>query len=571
MSMKKLNIPKIYIFIVLSTISALLYSVDSILFIVMSAVTLLLSIKKPYNIITAVIVIFIHLLISSFFIITDTAEYKSNKILYSGSGKIYVDKDYDIKAGDVIFGRFEVDRDRTKPFFKPVYKTDHPVTIINFPIISSILKYRTKITDDIFYLSGGKIYTAQALILGDKKYIPEDLKDAYTISGLFHLLSMSGSHVAILTAICLSALFFLPLKIRFAFASISALFLIILGGFNVTVIRASLFASIIMTAFIFDIKVDSKRFIFFIAGLFMLISPQSAYDISFLMSFGAVFGIIYLLDSGYGWFKTAVITGIAATLVTAPLSMYVFGMTNHLSILSTMIMAPVIYLHILFALFALISIDLISAPLYVIEHLSNSLVYKLADITYFAFILKNIPLWVLILSILTAVIPLFLSGRKRYISLISLLVIFYPAQKPPDMIFPYLKGSNKGFIVYDDNYREIFYQGSIYGFKYTVMPILAEYGYKTFDYGMIKIFGGKNNYIKIKNIGTNFKKVCLNNMEGNCKYFYHTKSNSVKQKDIKTGLTHILWKNKLKDKSILEISETGQIIIKKDKISIENK
>ena len=38
---------------------------------------------------------------------------------------------------------------------------------------------------------------------------------AITISGLFHLLSMSGSHVAIVTAIFLSVLFFLPLKIRF--------------------------------------------------------------------------------------------------------------------------------------------------------------------------------------------------------------------------------------------------------------------------------------------------------------------------------------------------------------------
>lgn len=569
--MKNYNIPKTYIFIVLSTISALSYSISNILFIVMSAVTVILSFKKPLNFIMALIIISLNLIISSFFIVTDTAEYKTNKILYSGSSKIYVDKDYDIKAGDIIFGSFEIDKERTKPFFKPVYKTNKPITVINMPVISSILEYRTKVSDEIFYLSGGKIYTAQALILGDKKYIPEDLKDAYTISGLFHLLSMSGSHVAILTAICLSALFFLPLKIRFAFASAAALFLIILGGFNVTVIRASLFASIIMTAYIFDVKVNSKRFIFFIAGLFMLISPQSAYDISFLMSFGAVFGIIYLLNSGYGWFKTAIITGIAATLITAPLSMYVFGMTNHLSILSTMIMAPVIYLHILFAIFALFSIDLISAPLYVIEHLSNSLVFKLADFTYFAFILKNIPLWVLILSILTAVIPLFLSGRKKYISLLSLLVIFYPAPNPPDIIFPNLKGANKGFIVYNENNREIFYQGSIYGFKYTFMPILAKYGHKTFDYGQIKIFGGKNNYIKIKNIGTNFKEICLNYVNDDCKYFYHTKSNSVKKNDIKEDLTHIVWKNKFQDKSILEISKTGQIIVDKNKITIENK
>ena len=108
------------------------------------------------------------------------------------------------------------------------------------------MQFRKNISDYIFFSSGGKITVAQALILGDKTYISDDLKDAYTISGLFHLLSMSGSHVAIVTAIFLTTLLFLPIKIRFIFASFGALFLILLGGFNITVIRASIFASIII-------------------------------------------------------------------------------------------------------------------------------------------------------------------------------------------------------------------------------------------------------------------------------------------------------------------------------------
>ena len=35
-----------------------------------------------------------------------------------------------------------------------------------------------------------------------------------------------------------------------------------------------------------------------------------------------------MMKSGYGIIKTAIITGTAATLITAPLSMYVFGTTN---------------------------------------------------------------------------------------------------------------------------------------------------------------------------------------------------------------------------------------------------
>ncbi len=458
---------------------------------------------------------------------------------------------------------FYIDKEKSKPFFKPVYTYDGKLSVFQAPVISKILQFRSDMSNYLFYSSGGKITVAQALILGDKKFISDNLKDAYTISGLFHLLSMSGSHVAIVTAIFLFVLFFLPLKIRFIAASCGALFLIMLGGFNITVIRASIFAAIIMTAYVFDLKVNSKKFILFIAGLFLLVSPASINNISFLMSFGAVFGIIYMMKSGYGIIKTAIITGTAATLITAPLSMYVFGTTNHLSILSTMIVSPVIYLHILFAICALIAPNTAAAPLLIIENISNNMVYFIAKITYFSFIFKAIPFYIMAFTIFFTVWTLFMTGRKKLLSLLSLLIIFYPAEKPPKYIFPEISPQDKGFIVFSNNKKEIFYQGSEAGFRYNFMPTAAKYGVKVFDYGSITVFGGKNNYIKIKNIGKdNFTNLCLNKYNKKCSYFYHTRSNSIKNNDIHDNITHIIWKNNISDKSIIEISKYGSFYVK---------
>lgn len=557
------KIPKTYIFLIIAVTAALLYPVSKILFIIAGISALIFTIKKPYNLLFALVFIVIHLTVNSFFIVVDTAEYEKIYSVQFGSGKCYINKNIKISPGDIIFGNFCIDTEKSKPFFKPVYKYDGRISVFKIPVISKILQFRNNISNYIFYSSGGKITVAQALILGDKQFISDNLKDAYTISGLFHLLSMSGSHVAIVTAIFLSVLFFLPLKIRFIAASFGALFLIILGGFSTTVMRASIFASIIMTAYVFDLKVDSKKFILFIAGLFLLISPASINDISFLMSFGAVFGIIYLMKSGCGIFKTAIITGIAATLITAPLSMYVFGTTNHLSILSTMIVSPVIYLHILFAIFALIAPNTAAAPLLIIENISNNMVYFIAKITYFSFIFKTIPFYIMALTILYTVWTLFLTGRKKLLSLLSLLIIFYPAEKPPKYIFPEISPRDKGFIIFTYNKKEIFYQGSEAGFRYNFMPAAAKYGVKVFDYGSITVFGGKNNFIKIKNTGNdNFTNLCLNEYNKKCSYFYHTRSNSIKYDDINDNITYIIWKNNISDKSIIEISKQGTYYVK---------
>ncbi len=557
------QIPKTYIFIILAIISALLYPYSKILFIIVGTATIIITIKQPYNLFTSIVFIVIHLTFNTFFIVVDITEYDKIYKVQFGSGRCYIDKNININSGDILYGNFYIDKEKSKPFFKPVYKYSNKLSVFQAPFISKILKYRNNISNYIFYSSGGKITVAQALILGNKKFISDNLKDAYTISGLFHLLSMSGSHVAIVTAILLSVLLFLPLKIRFIAASISVLFLIFLGGFNITVIRASIFASIIMIAYVFDLKVDSKKFILFIAGIFLLISPLSINDISFLMSFGAVFGIIYMVQSGYGVIKTAIITGTAATLITAPLSMHVFGTTNHLSIFSTMVISPIIYLHILFSIFALIAPNIAIAPLIIIENISNNMVYFIAKTTYFSFIFKTIPIYTMIITILFTIFTLFLNGRKKLLSLLSLLIIFYPASTQPQYIFPNISPRDKGFIIFTDNKKEIFYQGSNNGFRYSFMPEVAKYGIKTFDYGSITVFGGKNNFIKIKQTGKdNYTNLCLNEYNKTCKYFYHTRSNSIKKDDIDENITHIIWKNNIHDKSIIEIEQYGSYYIK---------
>lgn len=563
------RLPKTYLFFALALLCAISHHFSYYLYLVLGTVILLLFLKKPSNLIATFLFIVINIISSHFFIAVDVADYKNYTFVKTPSAKLYLEKGTSLQTGDLITGTFQRDISKSKFFYKTSFITKEDVKISKIPIVSKIMEYRDEQSHKMFFSSGGLVHTAQALIFGDRSFIPETLKDAYTISGLSHLLSMSGAHVAIIVAIFLTSLFFLPLKFRMFFAIFGVLLITVFGVFNITVVRAAVFSLVFMICYILDFRADSKKFLLFMMGIFMIFSPLIITDISFLLSFGAVFGIIYMVKSGRNVITAGLLTGIAATLITAPLAMYVFGMTNHLSVISTIFISPIIYFHILFALLYLVFPSICLPPLIFIEQLSNASVEFFANASYFGFVLKTIPLWLLLLCVVFTIVCL--TSRYKWAAMLCLLVIFYPSPKPPQLIFPALTGANKGFLSFQNGRSEIFYQGSPSGFKYVFLPLTAKYGVKVFDYGDIRIFGGQNGYIRIKTIGREFSNICLNEKNKECEFFYHTRSNSVTKKSIDNKTLHIVYKNKLEDKSIYTLSATGDIIVQNGEIIFNDK
>ena len=559
---KLFSFGKVPVFFVLAIIVGVLNAYHPTIYMVAGSVLFITFFKKPLNFMGAVIFLAIAAISPHFYIATDVTEYKDITLVKTGGARLHLEKNFSVISGDVIIGNFK--RKETRPFSKPAYEVEKIYKVCRLPVVSWLLKLREEKSLHLFFASGGRVTLAQALIFGDRRFLSEKTKDEYTVSGLAHLLAMSGMHVGIITGIFMTALFFLPIKYRSLAALIGAAPIIIFGAFSVTVVRASLFAAVCLICYIADIKTDKKRFLLFMAALFVLFSPESLTDISFLLSFGAVFGIVFLMEAGAGFIKTAIVMGTTATLLTAPLSLYVFGTTNHLSILSTIIMSPVIYMHILFAMAAAALSDVFIAPLIIIEDFSAFLVSKIYSLTYFGFILKTIPLWALILCIIwTAGTVL---SKYKWLSVLVLLIIFYPTPKPPEIIFPELTGSNKGFMVFQGGRKEIFYQGSLNAFKYSFLPLAAKYGIKTFDYGTVRIFGGENLYIKVKETGYEFTNICVNDRNNNCSVVYHTRSNSVRKKDLLDGVLHVIYKSTLKDNSIITLTEKGTVIIDKGSV-----
>jgi competence protein ComEC len=149
-----------------------------------------------------------------------------------------------------------------------------------------------------------------ALVNGDKSGIPEPVNEALRVSGLAHILTISGLHMALVAGtvmMTLRAILALsgPLasahavKKYAASAAFAAIFVyLFLAGAGVATQRSFIMLAVMLGALMLDRTAISKRNLAIAAIIVIAISPASVVGPSFHMSFAATLALIALYD---GW------------------------------------------------------------------------------------------------------------------------------------------------------------------------------------------------------------------------------------------------------------------------------
>ncbi len=466
----------------------------------------------------------------------------------------------DIATGDLLWGNFKYSVERMRNGIpRQIAEPTGNYSLYRVFMVSGILSARQQQSAALFNRSGGKVHTTQAHIYAIRGYIPGKEKDEYIITGLAHLLAMSGFHVGIFTGGLFLLFSFLPRKTRVIPIVLLLPLLIPLSGFAVTVLRAVFFAMAALIGWFADLKVMSLRFLALLAGFVLLFSPFSLFSISFLLSFFAVFGIIILFQKRYSFVKGIIIVGVASSVFIMPFQLYFFGTANMASVITTVIMTPVVWAQMLFGLAASVLPSVMIAPLAVIEQFAAWLMDAMYKLTWpFMYVSKQSA------SLLAPafVIAMMLSfTRFRLASLAMLALPLLPIYPKHEIYFPKLPPSTKGYVLVDGKQSEIFYQGMLSTFVYDMVPAAARFGIKTFDHGSIRIFDGENLYLKIRDTTTT-GLVCVNNLNGGCPYSYSTRSNTLKAPLPEATKAFIIYNNKPVDPRILIQSELdGGLVI----------
>ncbi len=137
----------------------------------------------------------------------------------------------------------------------------------------------------------------EGMVVGSRHSMPTKLREAYSATGLSHILAVSGLHLGIIVLVI--SLFLFPLKlityghITADILTVAVLWLFVLiSGASPSVVRAALMFSVLILVRNSTGHYNPINALAFTIFLMLCYNPQMLYDISFQLSVLAVMGIV---------------------------------------------------------------------------------------------------------------------------------------------------------------------------------------------------------------------------------------------------------------------------------------
>lgn len=284
--------------------------------------------------------------------------------------RLYVNGVEEICPGDIIEGAFQLRYTPPGGMRDPTYHAGEGIFFLGYPrgnvelhrAVESESKYLAehlrygilRRLEALFPESTAPL--AKALLLGDDFDLDYETDIAFKLSGIRHIIAVSGLHVAMLYSLLrvvslnrrwLTALLGFPALYFFAAAA----------GFTPSVSRACMMVGLMMLAQLIQREYDPPTALAFAALVMLVKNPLVITSISFQMSFACVAGI-QLFDApisgwliaklgapkGKGlrssvkrWFIASVSISFSAIILTTPISAYYFGTISLVGVLTNLL------------------------------------------------------------------------------------------------------------------------------------------------------------------------------------------------------------------------------------------
>lgn len=161
------------------------------------------------------------------------------------------------------------------------------------------------------YVGGAEGEIAAALVAGVRAGIPEEANEALRITGLAHVLSISGLHMALVAGVVIATLR-LGFALAPAYASrrpvrkfaaglalVALTAYLLISGAEVAAQRSYIMIAVMLVALLFDRAALTMRNLAIAALVILLWTPHEAVGPSFQMSFAATAALI----AAYGWWS----------------------------------------------------------------------------------------------------------------------------------------------------------------------------------------------------------------------------------------------------------------------------
>ena len=248
-----------------------------------------------------------------------------------------------------------------------------------FRISLLLTELNSKLSSNLKVILGKEACSlASALLLGNRELLGDDSLRDFKRAGVYHMLALSGLHVAILIGIfdwLLKKLFF-PRSIRIGFLLFASLFYVALTGFALSACRAMLMLWVMYLALTLGKRRDAMTALFIAVSIIVIISPSAIFDIGFQLSFLSTFGVICstLICEKIKWLQKDVdgnilkifsvklirnlvsvsVASLCVFIMTLPILMIYFGEVSLATFVTNIFMGVLCEMFMVFALLTLL-------------------------------------------------------------------------------------------------------------------------------------------------------------------------------------------------------------------------
>ncbi|KKT01434.1 MAG: internalization competence protein, competence protein ComEC protein, partial [Candidatus Peregrinibacteria bacterium GW2011_GWF2_43_17] len=253
-------------------------------------------------------------------------------------------------------------------------------SVLYYPSISVIEEGRGSLFwETMFFLKGkfeaalNEIFPeptaslASGLLLGSRKGMPDEILENFRISGLTHIVAISGYNITIVIAFVGAIFSFMPKRKQIIFACVFVVLFALFVGASAAVVRASIMGVIGLTAIWFGRQNVTLNAMILAATLMNLWNPKIIlWDVGFQLSFMATLGIVYvsptmkffcenrlkflfsIVPESLG-IRDALILTLSAQTASLPIIFNSFGRISWVAPIANMLVAPLIPLAMLFS------------------------------------------------------------------------------------------------------------------------------------------------------------------------------------------------------------------------------
>ena len=284
--------------------------------------------------------------------------------------KAYLHSDAKIAPGDTITGTFRFRLTTDGGSEDPTHHRSEGIFLLAYPVGNAVIDHvqdvplryypalwRRQLLQRIEQILPGQSGAfASALLLGDRTGITYEMNTAFKVSGISHIIAVSGLHVSILFGLLysilarrrvLSCLIGIPLIVLFA----------AIVGFTPSITRACIMQSLMLIAMVLDREYDGPTALSFAVLVMLAANPLTILSVSFQLSVLCMMGIFlfsekirqYLLNRVkinkerklmkrlWQGIVASVSISVSASVMTTPVVAYYFGCVSIIGVVTNLL------------------------------------------------------------------------------------------------------------------------------------------------------------------------------------------------------------------------------------------